>query len=91
MNALALLQLPFVQIALPLIITLAIAAWVNSKAFDTMNRRLDDMRADLKDIRADLKSFRAEVNIRFDLVDKTLKTYGEKIAVLEDRSSPLRR
>ena len=48
----ALLQLPFVQIALPLLAGMFLAVWSNSKSFeklvnkrfDEMNRRFDEMR-----------------------------------------------
>jgi hypothetical protein len=90
-----LLQQPFFQVTLPIILAMIATVWA---LVSTNNRRLDDIRADLKDFRAEVKDFRAEVNTRFGLVtvrldhmDETLKTYGQKIAVLEDRSSPLRR
>ena len=34
-------QTPFMQIALPIVITLIVAAWNNNKRFDDMNRRFD--------------------------------------------------
>jgi hypothetical protein len=90
-----LLQQPFFQVTLPIILAMIATVWA---LVSTNNRRLDDVRADLKDFRAELKDFRAEVNVRFeqvgrrlDQIDDTLKTYGQKIAVLEDRSSPLAR
>ena len=80
---------------LPILIGMFATVWA---LVSTNNRRLDDIRADLKDFRADIKDFRSEVNTRFgqvnghlDHIDETLKTYGQKIAVLEDRSSPLAR
>jgi hypothetical protein len=95
MNPTTLLQQPFIQITLPILIGfIAVGVW--------QNKRIDDFRADLKQFRVevntDLKQFRAEVNTRFDKVDvrldridETLGNYGQRIAVLEDRSSPLAR
>jgi len=95
MNPTTLLQQPFFQVTLPILIGMFATVWA---LVSTNNRRLDDIRADLKDFRADIKDFRSEVNTRFgqvnghlDHIDETLKTYGQKIAVLEDRSSPLAR
>jgi predicted nucleic acid-binding Zn-ribbon protein len=68
---------PFFQTTLPMIVTfvVGIAAMIS-----TNNRRLDDIRAELRDIKAELKEIRTD-----------LKNYGQRIAVLEDRSSPLTR
>jgi hypothetical protein len=38
-----LLNQPFFQVALPLIITIIIAAWVNNKGIDGVHKRLDDI------------------------------------------------
>jgi len=76
----AILNTPFTQVALPIVLTLFIAAWLNGRGLDSINKRIDDVRGELK-----------EVNTRLDRIDETLKTYGQKIAVLEDRSSPLAR
>ena len=73
----ALLQQPFFQVTLPIVIAMIATVWA---LISTNNRRLDDIRGDLKG-----------VNQRLDRIDDTLKTYGQKIAVLEDRSSPLAR
>jgi hypothetical protein len=83
-----LLQQPFVQITLPILIGfVAVGVW--------QNKRIDDLRADLREfrteIRAEMKARFGEVNTHLDHIDETLKTYGQKIAVLEDRSSPLAR
>jgi hypothetical protein len=39
----AILQNQFVQVALPIMITLLVAAWMNGKGLDGINRRLDDI------------------------------------------------
>ena len=73
---LQILQLPFVQIALPLMVVLIVNAW-------GQNKRIDDLRADM--------------NRRFDAIEKRLERIEAKlddphqrIAVLEERTSPLR-
>jgi hypothetical protein len=67
-----LLQQPFFQVTLPIVIAMVATVWA---LISTNNRRLDDIRGDLKG-----------VSQRLDRIDETLKTYGQKIAVLEDRS-----
>lgn len=78
------LQQPFIQIALPIVITLIVAAWLQGRSMDTMNARLGDLRADMN------RGFE-RVEKRLDAIDATLKDHGEKIARLEERSSPLAR
>jgi hypothetical protein len=65
MNPAAVLNNPFVQVALPIMFTILIATWVNNKTFDGVNRRLDDLRSDLNDCFG-------EVNRRLDRIDDTL-------------------
>lgn len=83
-----LLQQPFFQVTLPILLGMGATVWA---LISTNNRRLDDIRADLKEFRADVNTRLGQVNTRLDHIDETLKTYGQKIAVLEDRSSPLAR
>ncbi len=64
----AILNTPLTQLALPIVLTLFIAAWLNGRGLDGINTRIDDVRGELKD-----------VNHRLDRVDETLKTYGQKI------------
>ncbi len=78
----AIFQIPFVQIALPIMITLLLTVRVNSKAFDTLNRRLDDMRTDSN------RSF-DEVIKRLDRIETKLDDHGNRIVRLEERTSPL--
>jgi hypothetical protein len=39
----AALQSPFVQTAVPIMFTILVAVWVNSKSYDSQNRRIDDL------------------------------------------------
>ena len=78
----AIFQIPFVQIALPIIITMLLTVWVNGKAFDTLNRRMDDMKTD-SNRRLD------EVIKRLDRIETKLDDHGNRIVRLEERTSPL--
>jgi hypothetical protein len=44
MNATALQ--PFLTTALPIMVTILLAVWMNGKGFDGVHKRLDDMRSD---------------------------------------------
>ena len=77
MNPVAILNTQFVQVALPLIVTLSIAAWWN-------NKRVDDLRSDMKE-------FRTEIRQAFRKLDETLQTHGDRITRLEERTSPIAR
>ena len=79
----ALLQSPSVRVALPIIVTIIVAAMVNSKSFDTMNRRLDDLRSDITN-RLD------SIDARLGRIKTMVSDHGAKIATLEERTSPLR-
>jgi hypothetical protein len=46
----AILNSQFVQVALPIVLTIFIAAWINGKSIDGINRRLDDIVARLERI-----------------------------------------
>jgi hypothetical protein len=55
-----LLQQPFVQVALPIIVALMLAAWLQNKRFDDVNRRIDE--------------FRTDVNLRPDRIETKLES-----------------
>jgi len=84
----AILNNQFVQVALPIMFTVLLAAWINSRGMDKgiegVNRRLDDLRGDMNDRFGD-------VSRRLDRIDETLRAQSGKIAVLEERTSPLAR
>jgi hypothetical protein len=52
--AVNILQQPFVQVALPIIVALTIAAWLQNKRFDDLNRRIDDQNRSIADFRHDV-------------------------------------
>jgi|HubBroStandDraft_1064217.scaffolds.fasta_scaffold24952_2 hypothetical protein len=77
-------QQPFVQVALPIIITFAIATWFQSKRIDdlrdSLNRRIDGL-----DNRLDA------IDRRLERIENLLTAHDRRIAVLEERTSPLHR
>ena len=70
MNPVVILNTPFVQVALPIMITFIAAAWLNGKRLDDfradINRRFDEMRSGIN------RRF-DEVNSRFDSVERRLE------------------
>jgi hypothetical protein len=70
-------QQPFFQVALPIIITFAIATWFQSK-------RIDDLRESIS------KRLDA-IEQRLENIENLLTDHGRRITVLEERTSPLRR
>jgi GTPase len=41
--AMNILQQPFIQVALPIMVALTLAAWLHNKRFDDVNRRIDEI------------------------------------------------
>ena len=41
--AMNILQQPFIQVALPIMVALTLAAWLQYKRFDDVNRRIDEV------------------------------------------------
>jgi sensor c-di-GMP phosphodiesterase-like protein len=70
------LQQPFVQVALPIIVALMLAAWLQNKRFDDVNRRIDE--------------FRTDVNQRLDRIETKFDNHTERITRLEERTSLVR-
>jgi len=70
-------QLPFVQVALPIIVTFAIATPYQGKRIDdlrdSMNKRLD------------------AIERRLERIENLLTDHDRRITVLEERTSPLHR
>ena len=82
MNPSVVLNQPFIQVALPIMVTLALATWWN-------NKRIDDLRSDMNR-RFDEGNHRFdEVIKRLDRIDATLNNYGERIVRVEERTSLL--
>jgi flagellar capping protein FliD len=98
MNPVAILNTQFIQVALPIMLTLGLAAWLNGKGIDAVGKRIDDVRSDMKDIRSDMKDMRSEVrdlrgemNRRFDRLESMFSDHEKRIVTLEERTSPLSR
>jgi hypothetical protein len=70
-------QQPFFQVALPIIITFAIATLYQTK-------RIDDLRESLN------KRFDA-IERRLERIENLLTDHDRRITVVEERTSPLRR
>jgi hypothetical protein len=75
----AVLNNPFVHVALPVMFTILIATWINNKGFDKgfdgVNRRIDDLNRRIDDLRSDMITRFDEVNRRLDRIEDTLKTH----------------
>jgi len=83
------INLPFFQVALPLMITILIAAfsavWSSNKRIDELSRRLDDTNR-----RIDALERRFEiVDARCDEVMKVLMSIDHRLTILAQRSWPL--
>jgi tetrahydromethanopterin S-methyltransferase subunit G len=83
----ALLQMPFVQIALPLLAGMFLAVWSNNKAFEMVNKRFDDMnrRFDNSDRRFD------DVIKRLDRIETKLDNHEGRIVKLEVETALVKR
>jgi hypothetical protein len=77
--AVTILQQPFVQVALPIIVALMLAAWMQNRRFDDTNRRIDDGNRRID-----------EVIRRLERIETKLEGHNERIARLEERTSLVR-
>ena len=81
-------QQPFFPVALPIIVTFAVATWFQSKRIDdlrdSMNKRIDELRTSIG-TRLDA------IERRLENIENLLTDHGRRITVLEERTSPLRR
>jgi hypothetical protein len=77
-------QHPFFQVALPIVITFALATWFQSKRIDdlrdSLNRRIDGL-----DNRLDA------IDRRPERIENPFTDDDRRITVLEERTSPLHR
>jgi hypothetical protein len=81
---------PFFQVALPLMVTILVAAftaaWSSNKRIDELSHRLDDTNRRLDDVD---RRF-GDVDRRFDEVMRVLMSIDHRLTVLEERSSLVR-
>lgn len=76
----AILNSQFVQVALPIVLTIFIAAWMNGRAMDSINKRIDDIVRRLDSI-----------EVRLVAIEGRLADLGERLTRVEERTSPLGR
>ena len=76
----SLLQQPFFQVTLPLMVTFIATIWLAGWA---QNKRIDDLRSELSR-RLD------EIIARLGRIELKLENHGERIVRLEERTSPMR-
>lgn len=74
-----LLQQPFIQVALPIVITLALGMFYQNKRLDDLNKRIDDLMAYMG-TRFD------EINKRLDRIELKLESHDRDIAALKERT-----
>ena len=86
----AILQQPFFQVALPIMVTLVATVWI---AQWSRNKRFDDLKSDMTRRFDDLKS---DITLRFDEVVKgldrikqKLDDHEQRLTRVEERTSPL--
>jgi len=91
----AMLQ-PFLSTALPIVIAVVIAAWLNGKAIDAVHKRLDDMRSDFNNhLNAIERRFDAmdkrfdKIDARLERIEAKLDNHETRLVRLEERTSPL--
>ncbi len=68
----------FVQIALPIIVTLFIAAWMNGRAFDTINRSFDSMSKRIDDLSTGINKRLDDLAARLLRIEIRLERIEEK-------------
>jgi len=87
----AILNSPFFQVALPLMITLVatvwIAQWAQNKRFDDIHRRFDDRFADIHRRFDDIHRKLDEIIRRLDRIEAKLDDHDKRIVRLEARTS----
>ena len=95
MNVPAILNSPFMQVALPIMVTFAIATWYQSKRVDDlrsdMNRRFDDVNRRFDDVNRDMNHRFDEVVKRLDRIEGLLQNHDQRITRVEERTSPVRK
>ena len=73
-------DIPFIQIALPIIITFVVSNWQNGKRLDDLGKRIDDVNRRLD-----------EIVRRLERIELAVNDHGQHIVRLEERTSPLAR
>jgi hypothetical protein len=76
----AILNSQFVQVALPIVLTIFIAAWMNGRSIDGISKRIDDIVRRLDTI-----------DVRLVAIEGRLTEFGESLTRVEERTSPIGR
>jgi uncharacterized protein YegL len=87
----AILNSQFVQVALPVVLTIFIAAWMNGRAMDGINRSMDGINKRIDDLRRDLTSRLDSIEVRLVAIEGRLADFGERLTRVEVRTSPIGR
>jgi hypothetical protein len=87
----AILNSQFVQVALPIVLTIFIAAWMNGRAMDVIGKRIDDLNKRIDDLRRDLTDRLDGIEIRLVAIEGRLTDFGERLTRVEERTSPIGR
>lgn len=82
---------PFFQVALPVMITFALATLYQGKRIDDLSKRIDDLGKRIDDVRTDLGRRIDEIVKRLDNIERKLDGHAERIAKLEERTGPIAR
>jgi 5-bromo-4-chloroindolyl phosphate hydrolysis protein len=84
---------PFFQVALPLMVTILVAAftatWSSNKRIDEISRRLDDTNRRIDDVDRRLSNIDQRLDRLEAALMKTLMSIDHRLTVLEERSLPL--
>lgn len=95
-------QQPFFQVALPIIVTFAIATWYQSKRVNDQGKRIDDIGKRIDDLRDSVNKrielLEGSIGRRLDAIDARLARIEEllfdhdrRLTKLEERTSPILR
>jgi tetrahydromethanopterin S-methyltransferase subunit G len=77
------MNLPFVQVALPILIGFITIGWWQNKRLDEMSRRFDDRFSEMT------RRFDG-IDKRLDRIEAKLENHGDRISRLEERTSLVR-
>ena len=73
----AILNSQFVQVSLPIVLTIFIAAWMNGRSIDGISKSSDDIVRRLDSI-----------EVRLVAIEGRLADFGERLTRVEERTSP---
>jgi tetrahydromethanopterin S-methyltransferase subunit G len=87
---------PFLTTALPIMVTILLAVWLNSKGMDGIHKGMDRIHKRLDDTHKRLDDMRSDFDRRFDAIDKRLErieakldNHETRLVRLEERTSAL--